>query len=114
VKKRVRDWYFQKLVDTLSTSEIRFEQTPRVGKKIVQGYCQFQPRHKKEWLIVIRNRPSYVNELYVLIHEGLHAIFPDWTERDCWGEPVDLVARQLLFDFSTNQHKELLKFLPRR
>ncbi len=118
MKKRVVDWYFKKIVVALNKSEIRWELHPRAGKRqgskipICQGYSQ---RHDEgKWLIVIRYRPSSVNSMYVLIHEAIHLAFPDWPERYCWGEPVDLQTGELLREFSDNQTDILRSYLPGR
>lgn len=119
MNKTVRDWYFNKLIAALDNSEIRFELHPKakVGKKkkpeCVDGYCQYQKK-SDSYLIVIRYRPSSVNFLYTTIHEALHAAFPDWPEQECYGEPIDMVARTLMFMFSTSQHEAILSYLPER
>ncbi len=119
MNKTTRQWYYDKLVGALDKAEIRWELHPKVcvgGKakpECVQGYCQWQPEHRR-YLIVLRYRPSESNHLYCIIHEGLHAAFPHWDERECFGEPVDYVARYLLFDLPTNQLKKLESYLPGR
>jgi hypothetical protein len=121
MQKRVRDWYFQKLITALRKSDIRYESAPRVrtpGNKakrppLCDGYCQWIEQENR-YRIVIRYRPSYVNELYVIIHEGLHAAFPEVPERESNGEFIDLQSRILMYVFSTRQLKEIESYLPRR
>lgn len=121
MQKRVRDWYFHKLITALRKADIRYELSPRVrtpGSKakrppLCDGYCQWI-ESKKQYKIVIRYRPSYVNELYVIIHEGLHAAFPEVPERESNGEFIDMQARTLLYVLSTRQLKEIESCLPER
>lgn len=115
MKQRVVNWYFNKLITALKRADIRFEKDPiklkgMAKRDVVGGYCVWTGG---KYQIVIRDCPSRINELYVIIHEGLHAAFPKIPEQDSWGEPVDMFARTLLFLFSTNQLKELERFLVR-
>jgi len=101
--------YFHKIIIALNECDIILKQRPRCkvkGKKRkftgVDGlYCE------SEKTITIKHNPKTVNLGLTLIHETLHHLRPNLSEKK-----VDLLSRELFCNFSTDQINMILNFLP--
>jgi len=99
--KTAQKW-FEKICSALNDCELKLQKIPRVGTKPVGGHCDGT-------VIAIRNRPDKENIELTLIHEALHYLYPDWTEKK-----VKTKSKYLLTEFTTNHLKGLRAYLRRQ
>ena len=94
--------YFQMTVDALNECDIIFKKNLRIGHTPVGGWYLNDT-------VAINDAPDTDNLILNLIHEAWHHLRPTWKEGH-----IDKWSRKLFCEFSTNDLKNLEKFLRRK